>query len=49
MRSSPLSTRQVSGWYVPLPDYTPGFYMPEASAGAVKNFRIEPGERKVKR
>lgn len=48
MRSLPFHTRQVLGWYIPLPSYAPGFYMPEASAGAVKASTLARGPRAVK-
>lgn len=35
-----FSTRQVSERYIPLSNYTPGFYMPETSAGAAKALLI---------
>lgn len=49
MKSFPFHTRQVPGWYIPLPSYAPGFYMPEASAGAAKANTIACEIQEVKR
>jgi len=48
VRNSPFHPRQVSGWYVPLPDYTTGFHMPEAAQGAAKDFKLKCRDKKVK-
>ena len=44
----PLSYEAGVRVVYPLPDYTPDFYMPEASAGATKDFKIPCVGRKVK-